>query len=253
MNLLPDFGIEVCEFTPRASAPNAPVIGRVVKTGLPIVDPPPFPEILTRRVPVLAAGPGRSRWTTARSPALDASNSIPDRVVDMEPIDVEAFEVLVATALATIPEELRADMDNVAIIIDDESPPGPFYGLYEGVPLTSRGGYAGVSPDRISTLPGHHLSVGRDNPGVGQPGAGHTAARGRSPLRHQRCSLAAARLGLGRMNRQPAGTDRDHPEVKQSPTWSNRRSFDATDTGGWRCGLFESGIPAWLSRSPASS
>jgi predicted Zn-dependent protease with MMP-like domain len=68
----------------------------------------------------------------------------------MEPIDVGAFEVLIADALATIPEALRAEMDNVAIIIDDESPPGPLFGLYEGIPLTKRGYYAGVSPDRIT-------------------------------------------------------------------------------------------------------
>ncbi len=72
------------------------------------------------------------------------------KVVDVESIDTDAFEVLVAKALATIPDELRATMENVAIIIDDESPPGPLYGLYEGIPLTSRGDYAGVSPDRIT-------------------------------------------------------------------------------------------------------
>lgn len=68
----------------------------------------------------------------------------------MEPISVDAFEVLVADALATIPDELRAEMENVAIIIDDESPPGPLFGLYEGVPLTKRGSYAGANPDRIT-------------------------------------------------------------------------------------------------------
>ncbi len=68
----------------------------------------------------------------------------------MEPIDVDAFEALVADALATIPDELRVEMDNVAIIIDYESPPGGLFGLYEGVPLTSRGRYAGASPDRIT-------------------------------------------------------------------------------------------------------
>lgn len=68
----------------------------------------------------------------------------------MEPIDIEDFEALVGEALATIPDELRAEMDNVAIIIDDESPPGPLFGLYEGIPLTSRLGYAGVNPDRIT-------------------------------------------------------------------------------------------------------
>jgi predicted Zn-dependent protease with MMP-like domain len=68
----------------------------------------------------------------------------------MEPIAVDAFEALVAEALGTIPDELRAAMENVAIIIDDESPPGPLYGLYEGIPLTSRGGYVGANPDRIT-------------------------------------------------------------------------------------------------------
>jgi predicted Zn-dependent protease with MMP-like domain len=68
----------------------------------------------------------------------------------MEPIDVDAFEALVADALATIPDQLRAEMENVAIIVDDESPPGPLFGLYEGIPLTKRGYYAGVNPDRIT-------------------------------------------------------------------------------------------------------
>jgi predicted Zn-dependent protease with MMP-like domain len=76
--------------------------------------------------------------------------SITGKVVEMKPIDVGAFEALVADALATIPDELRAEMENVAIIIDDESPPGSLYGLYEGIPLTKRVGYAGVSPDRIT-------------------------------------------------------------------------------------------------------
>jgi predicted Zn-dependent protease with MMP-like domain len=68
----------------------------------------------------------------------------------MEPIDVEAFEAMVSDALATIPDRLRVEMDNVAIIIDDESPPGPLYGRYEGIPLTDRRRYSGVRPDRIT-------------------------------------------------------------------------------------------------------
>jgi predicted Zn-dependent protease with MMP-like domain len=76
--------------------------------------------------------------------------SIAGKVVDMEPIDIDAFEALVSDALATIPGNLRAEMENVAIIIDKESPPGSLYGLYEGIPLTSRGTYAGASPDRIT-------------------------------------------------------------------------------------------------------
>ena len=69
----------------------------------------------------------------------------------MDPIDVDAFEDLVADALEAIPDELRAEMENVAIIVDDRSPPGRLYGLYEGVPLTRRGSsYAGALPDRIT-------------------------------------------------------------------------------------------------------
>ena len=68
----------------------------------------------------------------------------------MEPIDVNAFEALVADALDEIPDQLRAEMENVAIIIDDESPPGRLYGLYEGIPLTKCGIYGGASPDRIT-------------------------------------------------------------------------------------------------------
>jgi predicted Zn-dependent protease with MMP-like domain len=68
----------------------------------------------------------------------------------MEPIGVDAFEELVTDALATIPDGLRAEMQNVAIIIDYESPPGHLFGLYEGIPLTKRGQYAGANPDRIT-------------------------------------------------------------------------------------------------------
>jgi predicted Zn-dependent protease with MMP-like domain len=68
----------------------------------------------------------------------------------MEPIDVDAFEAMVSDALGSIPDELRSDMENVAIIIDYESPPGSLYGLYEGIPLTKRRGQGGSSPDRIT-------------------------------------------------------------------------------------------------------
>jgi len=68
----------------------------------------------------------------------------------VEPFPLDAFEVLVADALASIPENLRAEMENVAIMVDDQSPPGPLFGLYEGIPLTKRGTYAGVTPDRIT-------------------------------------------------------------------------------------------------------
>ena len=68
-----------------------------------------------------------------------------------EPAGVE-FEQSVADALDSLPADLREYMSNVAIVIEEEPPPGmPWLGLYQGLPLT-RGGsaYAGVAPDKIT-------------------------------------------------------------------------------------------------------
>ena len=64
----------------------------------------------------------------------------------------EEFEELVAEALDTLPPELSRLMDNVVVFVEDEKPGRPrLLGLYEGVPLTSRGHYyAGHLPDRIT-------------------------------------------------------------------------------------------------------
>jgi predicted Zn-dependent protease with MMP-like domain len=60
------------------------------------------------------------------------------------------FEEHVARALASLPSELRDAIRNVEISVEDEHPDEPdLYGLYEGVPLTERGDWAGELPDRI--------------------------------------------------------------------------------------------------------
>jgi predicted Zn-dependent protease with MMP-like domain len=67
-------------------------------------------------------------------------------------ISAERFDELVEEALASLPKNLSSQIDNVAIIVDDR-PPGGLFGLYEGIPLTKRGGntsYNGVMPDRIT-------------------------------------------------------------------------------------------------------
>lgn len=63
----------------------------------------------------------------------------------------ERFEELVADALDSIPAELAALIDNVAVFVA-EGREGGLLGRYEGVPLTRRdSGYAGmVMPDRIT-------------------------------------------------------------------------------------------------------
>ena len=63
-----------------------------------------------------------------------------------------AFEQLVQQALDALPADLAARMSNVAVVVEDEPPPGEnLLGLYRGVPLTRRGsGYAGMLPDTIT-------------------------------------------------------------------------------------------------------
>lgn len=67
-------------------------------------------------------------------------------------VDEAEFERLVGEALDSIPARLGRLMSNVAVLVEDEAPPGEdLLGLYEGIPLTERDGwYAGVLPDTIT-------------------------------------------------------------------------------------------------------
>ena len=64
----------------------------------------------------------------------------------------DEFEDAVEEAVASLPPDLRDFMSNVAILVEDEAPPGSrLLGLYEGIPLTERtSSYGGVLPDRIT-------------------------------------------------------------------------------------------------------
>jgi predicted Zn-dependent protease with MMP-like domain len=66
------------------------------------------------------------------------------------------FEEYAREALDSLPPELRDQMSNVEIVVDDEPPPGSrLLGLYEGIPLTRRTSwYAGVLPDKITIYRG---------------------------------------------------------------------------------------------------
>jgi predicted Zn-dependent protease with MMP-like domain len=66
------------------------------------------------------------------------------------------FEQEVEEAVASLPDDLREAVSNVAILVEDEPPRGqPLLGLYQGIPLTRRGsGYAGVLPDKITIYRG---------------------------------------------------------------------------------------------------
>ena len=76
-------------------------------------------------------------------------------------MDIAEFEGLVEQALDSLPPEIEAGLDNVAIIIQDWPSPEQMednnlrsrrdlLGLYEGVPLVDRIGYDMVAPDKIT-------------------------------------------------------------------------------------------------------
>ena len=66
------------------------------------------------------------------------------------------YERFVREALDSLPPELRDSISNVAIIVEEEPPPGQqLLGLYQGIPLTRRGsGYSGAMPDKITVFSG---------------------------------------------------------------------------------------------------
>ena len=76
-------------------------------------------------------------------------------------MELENFERLVHKALTKIPQDLRSYLDNVDIVVEDwparDQLAGHIVdedelllGLYEGVPLTERGEYSMVLPDKIT-------------------------------------------------------------------------------------------------------
>jgi predicted Zn-dependent protease with MMP-like domain len=79
---------------------------------------------------------------------LDFGGGLPD--------SEERFEGYMQAALEALPLDLRAQMSNVELVVEDEPPPGqPLLGLYQGVPLTRRGSYyAGALPDKITIYRG---------------------------------------------------------------------------------------------------
>jgi predicted Zn-dependent protease with MMP-like domain len=62
------------------------------------------------------------------------------------------FEEHVRAALDSLPPELAAALENVAVVIRDEHPEDPdLFGLYEGTPLPERTGQSsGQLPDQIT-------------------------------------------------------------------------------------------------------
>ena len=68
----------------------------------------------------------------------------------------ERFEAYAREGLDSLPPDLRAEMSNVEIVVEEEPPGGqPLLGLYQGIPLTRRGSfYSGALPDKITIYRG---------------------------------------------------------------------------------------------------
>ena len=70
--------------------------------------------------------------------------------------DRERFESWVEEALDSLPPDIASLLDNVAVVVEDEPPPGQrLLGLYRGIPHTRRtSSYAGALPDLITIYRG---------------------------------------------------------------------------------------------------
>jgi len=69
----------------------------------------------------------------------------------------EEFDSATGEALDMIPSDLAGQLENVAVFVEDRYDPEPWedpdtvlLGLYEGIPLTERGGEGWSMPDRIT-------------------------------------------------------------------------------------------------------
>lgn len=86
----------------------------------------------------------------------------------------DEFEQIVAAALDSLPPEFLEMMDNVDVVIAEEPSPEQvgatggreILGLYQGIPLTQRAGYAGALPDKITLFRGPLLRHARFAGGV---------------------------------------------------------------------------------------
>ena len=85
--------------------------------------------------------------------------------VKVKRIDMSDFEKIVAEEFDAIPEEWRARMSNVAILVEEHPPEGEdLLGLYTGVPVAERGEDFGMHlPDTITLFREPILRVAQED------------------------------------------------------------------------------------------
>lgn len=74
-----------------------------------------------------------------------------------EPDLDDPFEEAIEEALSSLPNDLRAEVSNVAILVEDEPPDGRLLGRYSGVPRSLRGsvfGAGGMLPAKVCIFRG---------------------------------------------------------------------------------------------------
>ena len=68
-----------------------------------------------------------------------------------ESTDARWFADDVRSALDSLPAQIAAALENVAVVVEDENADDPdLFGLYEGVPRPERADDAGLLPDKIT-------------------------------------------------------------------------------------------------------
>jgi predicted Zn-dependent protease with MMP-like domain len=85
-------------------------------------------------------------------------------------MNLEAFESEVDAVLASLPPWVRAEIDNLIVVVErrptaEQDPSGTgLLGLYEGVSLADRGfDYFAVAPDQITIFYQPHTALGLDD------------------------------------------------------------------------------------------
>jgi predicted Zn-dependent protease with MMP-like domain len=91
-------------------------------------------------------------------------------------MDAPEFDGLVAEALDSLPPEIQDMMNNVQVVVEVEPTAdqlqalgprgGTLLGLYQGVPLTERGNYDRMLPDKITIFQGPITRMIRSAEGI---------------------------------------------------------------------------------------